>query len=253
MSKVIFFTDKLRTETPMSISGPLNNEALSEENFDCLRSKEEKPLQLTGLDELQVKQFLKETKISSSVPMSIPLIVPENFGIVYPNIMYRSSCPNLMNFPFLESLSIRTIVSLRQDEYTQEELEYMKKRNIAYYHVGMPGSKYRKQEFKTDGEQSDYMDIDSLVRKSLRVILKKESWPVLIHCSGGKHRTGIVIGSLRALMDWPVQERIEEYVCHSHPKEREVDKEYIRNFAADSTLVTLANDLKKYTQTVNED
>ncbi|WBW72101.1 inositol phosphatase [Schizosaccharomyces osmophilus] len=239
-----FTPKKLRVGTPMSTSGPLNNEALTEEDIDCIHSRENKNFELIDLDELHVR-LLKGTKIPLSVSMSGPIVVPENFGIVYPNTIFRSSCPNPMNFPFLESLCIRTIVSLRQEEYSEQELAYMASKSIKYYHFGMPGSKYRKQDSTSKGEQSDLKDIDLLVRKSLCVILNKEFWPVLVHCSGGKHRTGIVIGCLRALMSWSAQDSIDEYVSYSYPKEREIDKEYIRDFAADSTLVKSADELKK--------
>ncbi|EPX72317.1 phosphoprotein phosphatase [Schizosaccharomyces octosporus yFS286] len=236
---------KLSAGTPMSTSRPLNYEFLTEE--DCRQRKESKNCELIGFDEIPVR-LLEGTEIPSSVSMSGPSVVPENFGIVYPNIIFRSSCPSRTNFAFLESLFIRTIVSLRQEEYTDQELEYMATKNIKYYHFGMPGSKYRKQDSVSKEEGNDLIDIDILVKKSLYVILNKEFWPVLLHCSGGKHRTGIVVGSLRALMGWSVQDRIDEYVSYSYPKEREVDKEYIRDFTGDPTLVTLADELKKNLQ-----
>lgn len=174
------------------------------------------------------------------------LLVPDNFGVVYPGIIYRSACPRASNFNFLESLHIRTIISLRQEEYSEEDLHYFTKHHINYYHIAMPGSKHRKNDCISSSSNPDISDVDDLVRKTLQLLLNKENWPVLLHCSRGKHRTGIVIGCLRALMNWPVGNRLQEYISFSHPKEREVDEEYIQNFSSDPSLKSSLNDLKRY-------
>ncbi|EEB06115.1 phosphoprotein phosphatase [Schizosaccharomyces japonicus yFS275] len=192
------------------------------------------------------KKSSTTSMMATSAEAAATISDPPNFGVVCPGLVYRSGCPSLQAFPFLHQLHIRSILSLRQEEYTDEELAYMRQNNIQYFHIAMPGSKLRKNGSSTSsssatstsnstevaGEFND-IDIDALVHKALSVLLDSKNLPILVHCSGGKHRTGIVIGCFRALLGWQPEKRLEEYSRYSHPKERDIDEEYIRNFTPD--------------------
>lgn len=71
------------------------------------------------------------------------------------------------------------------------------------------------------------------IRKALAVLLDVRKHPLLVHCNRGKHRTGCVVGCLRRLQRWSIDECLNEYTDYSAPKERASDQAFIKAFAMD--------------------
>ena len=65
------------------------------------------------------------------------------------------------------------------------------------------------------------------------MLLDVRKHPLLVHCNRGKHRTGCLVGCLRRLQRWSVDECLNEYIDYSTPKERVSDQAFIKAFAVD--------------------
>ena len=93
-------------------------------------------------------------------------------------------------------------------------------------------------------------DLTSICRAVL-YLMDSSNHPVYVHCNQGKHRTGCVIGCLRRIQGWPLEEIIEEYEIYAGEKSRPGDVALIQSF--DPNLVYevavsdgLVDDLSKH-------
>ena len=113
------------------------------------------------------------------------LMPPENFNMVSPGI-YRSSFPKKRNFPYLEKLQLRTVLTLILESYPPVNQKFLILHQIQLFQFGVPGNK------------EPFVDIpEPIIAQALTVLLDKRNHPVLVHCNKGKHRTGCLIGFLR--------------------------------------------------------
>ncbi|KAH8926716.1 protein-tyrosine phosphatase [Atractiella rhizophila] len=151
-----------------------------------------------------------------------PFVPPENFGVVEDGI-FRSGFPRHQNFAYLKSLGLRTIVSFTLEEYPAENLRFIREEGINFYQFGIAG-------VKEPTEQIPKHKIDA----ALSLVLDRRNHPILIHCNKGKHRTGVLVGCLRKLMDWDLSTILEEYSRYASPKERLVDQLFIQDYSTDA-------------------
>ncbi|GAA5851003.1 hypothetical protein JCM5353_007178 [Sporobolomyces roseus] len=147
------------------------------------------------------------------------LYPPENFAIVAPGI-FRSSFPRTKNFRFLkESLKLKSVLTLIQDDYPQENLDFLEQEGIQLFQFPIPGNK----------EPFVHIPDDKIVA-AMAVLLDTRNHPLLIHCNKGKHRTGCLVGTLRRLQTWSLTAIFDEYRRYSHPKSRQMDLQFIEAF-----------------------
>lgn len=145
---------------------------------------------------------------------------PLNFSQIEGRL-YRSSFPRPGNYEFLDSLNLRTILCLVEDEpLPAQYIDWTHRRGIDLIQIGMPG---HKEAFR-DGIPYE------LVGEALRLVVNASRYPMLIHCNRGKHRTGTVVACLRKLKGWHVSRALNEYAVFSHPKERTTDQDFIEAF-----------------------
>ena len=151
---------------------------------------------------------------------------PANFGLVAPGL-YRSAFPQPVNFSFVESLGIRTVLCLVDDEpLPRQYLQWIRSRGMTLVRVGLPG---HKEAFR------DGVPIEK-VAEALSSILDRQRHPILVHCNRGKHRTGTLIACLRKTAGWHVSRALDEYRRYSHPKERSTDMDFISSFEPDALV-----------------
>ncbi|BGP13153.1 tyrosine-protein phosphatase siw14 [Rhodosporidiobolus nylandii] len=171
--------------------------------------------------------------VSSTVPGEQPplppsddsiLTPPENFAMVSAGL-YRSSFPRSQNFSFLRSLGLKSVLTLVESEYPQENLDFYEAEGIQFFQIPIPSNK---EPFVSIPE-------DKLVA-ALAVALDARNLPMLIHCNKGKHRTGCLIGVLRRLQAWSLTAVFEEYRRYSHPKSRALDLQCIEMFGGLPTV-----------------
>ena len=127
------------------------------------------------------------------------LIPPANFGFVEQDL-YRSALPIQSNFSYLQTLHLKTVVYLSQDEPSSIFLEFLKEQNVKFCSVLNSDSKAASQRF------SEQLALDALA-----IILDPDAYPILVCCTMGIHRTGAVIGCLRKLQKWGLSAIFDEF------------------------------------------
>ncbi|KAK7243249.1 hypothetical protein RIF29_38040 [Crotalaria pallida] len=146
------------------------------------------------------------------------LVPPSNFSMVEESI-FRSSFPHPSNFPFLQTLNLRSIIYLCNEPYPQENLKFLQLHNIRLFQFGIEGKKENSSPIRKDS-----------ITEALKVLIDVRNHPVLIHCKQGKHRTGCLVGCLRKLQNWCLSSVFEEYQRFAGVKSRITDLTFIEAF-----------------------
>ncbi|KAI6684373.1 hypothetical protein NL676_030286 [Syzygium grande] len=150
--------------------------------------------------------------------MGLSLSPPTNFAMVEEGI-YRSGFPRSLNFPFLRSLQLRSIVYLCTEPYPEENLSFLRSQNIRLFQFGI------------EGKTEPFVPIpQETIMEALKVLIDVRNHPVLIHCKRGKHRTGSLVGCLRKLQSWCLSSVFEEYQHFAGTKSRITDMRFIETF-----------------------
>jgi len=174
-----------------------------------------------------------ETSRVSIAPCPIrltPLIPPANYGSVQHGAVFRSGFPQAQHTDFLESLHIRSILTLVDTELSEPYTRFISEFGIDHTRVLIAANK--------DGQ---VRATDDSICAALAFVLNPDNQPLYIHCNQGRHRTGCVVGCLRKLQQWPLDEILAEYRTYASPKTRSADIELITKFEPDS-LVRWAGD-----------
>eukprot|EP00967_Tisochrysis_lutea_P124708 scaffold208729_cov45-Tisochrysis_lutea.AAC.1 len=150
------------------------------------------------------------------------LIPPQNFGLVEENL-YRCGQPLELNFPFLEKLRLRKIIHLAPDPPPPEFVSWMSEQRVELVRLG--GESGVLSAWKPVSEE--------VVVEGLQQILDPSSYPLLVMCNLGRHRTGTLIGCLRKLQHWSLTCVLEEYRRHASSKSRHLNEQFIELFDID--------------------
>jgi protein tyrosine/serine phosphatase len=191
-------------------------------------------------DELAIKLSLTRTGQSTTMELdkSQPPTPdgsgrPENFAIVGPGI-YRSSYPQHGHFQTLADLGLKTIITLVSDTPSSAYENFLASNGITHHRIYIIANK-----------DPDIFTPAEIVDKVLNLMLDPDNYPLLVHCNKGKHRTGCIVACFRKVTGWTDDTAIEEYEQYSKPKERPLDKEFIRHYDAD-VLKPLALERRLY-------
>ncbi|KAK0740770.1 tyrosine phosphatase family-domain-containing protein [Schizothecium vesticola] len=142
---------------------------------------------------------------------------PQNFGVIVPGILFRSSFPQANNYAFLEGLKLKTIVTLVQKDFSPHFFDFVAKNGIKHHIVDMKGTK--KEEIPAH-----------TMAAILQLVLDEQHHPLLIHCKQGRHRTGCVVGAVRKVTGWNIGDILDEYKSYAQPKPRDCDIDYLTGF-----------------------
>eukprot|EP00124_Ichthyophonus_hoferi_P001043 Ihof_evm5s47 gene=Ihof_evmTU5s47 len=131
--------------------------------------------------------------------MSQNYIPPLNFGMVEEDV-YRCGQPSELNFPFMEKLDIKKIIFLAPEDPSSELLNFVDDQDIALVHLGQ------------NNPTNAWTPIsEEAVLEAVQIILDPKSYPLMVMCNLGRHRTGTLIGCLRKLQRWNLTSIFEEY------------------------------------------
>ncbi|KAJ4764939.1 Phosphotyrosine protein phosphatases superfamily protein [Rhynchospora pubera] len=156
--------------------------------------------------------------VGADVASEEPLHPPVNFAMVEDGI-YRSGFPEPSNFPFLQTLKLRSIIYLCPEPYQQANVEYLKSNGIKLF------------QFAIEGSKEPFVKIpEDTIREALKVLLDDRNHPLLIHCRRGKHRTGVLVGCYRKLQKWCLASVIDEYLRFAAAKARISDQRFMESF-----------------------
>ncbi|GFP80866.1 probable tyrosine-protein phosphatase at1g05000 [Phtheirospermum japonicum] len=145
------------------------------------------------------------------------LLPPINFSVVVDKFVYRSGHLEPCNFPFLQSLELRSIIYLCPERYAKENLQFLQSNKINLFQLGIDCDNV-----------SEFLQCRGY--QIVFVICDEKNYPVLIHCKCGLHRTGCLVGCLRKLHNWCTTPVLEEYKKIAGNRFREVDLKFLREY-----------------------
>ncbi|KAK6197513.1 tyrosine phosphatase family-domain-containing protein [Scheffersomyces amazonensis] len=182
----------------------------------------------------------------------IQYVPPLNFSLVEDQI-YRSGFPMPINYPFLKQLGLKTIIYLgdlghekpkkekkKEKEKSKDKdkegkkkdkqntvdtynnyLEWISTTDITFHNLLIDSSQ------EPFNKPEEYRQAHESLTKALYIILNKNSFPILIHSNKGKHRTGLLVGLIRKILQgWCISGIFEEYEKFAMGKS-EFDLEFI--------------------------
>lgn len=158
------------------------------------------------------------------------LIPPPNFGFVEPDL-YRSSIPTEVNFSFLQSLHLKTVIYLSLDTPPKIFNDFLKEQGIDFCQI-----------ISGEGVNVGQHISEQHVLDALQIILTPERYPLAVTCKTGMHRTGTVIGCFRKLQNWSLSNIIEEFRRYTGLKPSSMHEQFIELF--DTDLVKIPSNEK---------
>ncbi|XP_010539380.1 PREDICTED: probable tyrosine-protein phosphatase At1g05000 [Tarenaya hassleriana] len=145
-------------------------------------------------------------------------VPPLNFAMV-DNGIFRSGFPEPVNFSFLQSLRLRSIIYLCPESYPEVNNEFAEANGVEVFQFGIERCK------------EPFVNIpDEVIREALKVLLDTTNHPVLVHCKSGKHRTGCLVGCLRKVQRWCLSSIFDEYQRFAASKARISDQRFMELF-----------------------
>lgn len=145
-------------------------------------------------------------------------VPPLHFALVEDSI-YRSGHPVPINFPFLRTLKLKTVIYIGDKDDNYEYYDFLKEEGVQFRYLKMKSSK-----------EPFVMNDPDVINKALEVILDTENYPILIHSNKGKHRIGVLVGIMRKLLQgWSLTGIFNEYDKYAGGK-GESDMEFIEIF-----------------------
>lgn len=138
------------------------------------------------------------------------LVPPLRFGCVQENF-YRGGYPRKVNFPFLSSLELKTIVSLTPDPIdatTDPSLyAFAQEHSIRLVHVECAQSGKGKKR----GVPMGY----TAVVRALDYIIHAQHAPVFVHCLNGAQVTSLLVACLRKMQFWSSIAIFNEFINYT--------------------------------------
>lgn len=134
-------------------------------------------------------------------------IPPLRFNLVQPNL-YRGAYPREPNFKFLETLQLKTIISLTPEPITKqtdpEFYQWAKDQSIHLMHLECAsGGKGKKRSVPLDYD---------LALSALHVMIHNQYQPIFIHCLNGGQITSLLVACLRKLQFWSAISIFNEFI-----------------------------------------
>ncbi|KAI3404554.2 OCA6 [Candida oxycetoniae] len=141
----------------------------------------------------------------SSIPDSY--IPPLRFNSIEPNL-YRGAYPRKPNFKFLETLQLKTIISLTPEPIDNDTDPYLYQwavdNKITLVHLECAsGGKGKKRSVPLDND---------LAIQALNIIIHNSNSPLFIHCLNGGQITSLLVACLRKLQFWSAISIFNEFI-----------------------------------------
>jgi len=121
-----------------------------------------------------------------------------NFHTTREGVLYRSGQPRGLGLDFVKLYGIRTLINLRSPDSdgTPEEKAFAAENGLNFYNFLIGSSA---------------AEIDKAVKRFLAIAADKSNWPILVHCSRGKERSGVMSAIYRIEFDhWRNADALEE-------------------------------------------
>ncbi|MCO5573461.1 hypothetical protein L7F22_027232 [Adiantum nelumboides] len=191
---------ELHTSSSATIPTSSSNQSIF--NDHSMHTSRHASIRESGADELEMMSS------DVSTAQSTLLVPPLNFDMICASrtrsggAIYRSGFPNERNYPFLNTLHLRTIIYLSTDEIRE---------NLRNY-VFTNSQRVKLLQFPVQVNKEPFQEMDQkIVLDVLRAILDKRNHPILIHCNKGKYRVGVITALIRRLQGWNMTSIYDEY------------------------------------------
>ncbi|RPB02218.1 hypothetical protein L873DRAFT_1763082 [Choiromyces venosus 120613-1] len=159
-------------------------------------------------------------------PLSVPpgvVIPPLRFSVVEDKL-YRGSYPRPLNFEFLESLRLKTILSLTEDPLNEAAAGWCWSRGIDMVHICPEGGSKKEAPLRHP---------DAI--KILQIILDNTRGPLYVHCLNGSEVTGLAMASLRKVQLWATPAIVSEMMRFSETHSSSFDL-FLEEFVGPVTI-----------------
>jgi protein tyrosine/serine phosphatase len=144
-----------------------------------------------------------------------------HFGTVREGVLYRSGQPRGLGLAWVKHFGIRTLVNLRKphSDGTPEEKAFAAANGLNFYNFSIGSS---------------HADIEQTVARFLAIVDDQSNWPILVHCSRGKERSGVLSAVFRIEYDrWPNDRALEEtYRLGLEKGHMPIPENFIKNYRA---------------------
>ncbi len=135
-------------------------------------------------------------------------------------VLYRSGQPRGLGLNWVKLRGIHTLVNLRgpDSDGVAEEQAFAARHGIEFVQIPMG----------TDG-----YDLGQSADQFLDIVADEANWPILVHCSRGKERAGIMSALYRIQYDqWPILNVVRESIALGlDPQEQPAAYRFIEEFA----------------------
>ena len=144
-----------------------------------------------------------------------------HFGTVREGMLYRSGQPRGLGLAWVKHSGIRTLINLRKphSDGTPEEKAFAVENGLNFYNFSIGSS---------------HKDIEQTVERFLAIVDDKSNWPILVHCSRGKERSGVLSAVFRIEYDqWPNDQALQEtYRLGLEEGHMPIPENFIKNYRA---------------------
>lgn len=111
----------------------------------------------------------------------------DRFSMVSPGVWRSHQPESIAEYDLLKDAGIKTVINLREESFAEKERPIVENMGMKFYNFAWSGVAI---------PSSDE------VNQALEIIDAPNCQPVLVHCTYGKDRTGMMIGMYRRLKGW---------------------------------------------------
>jgi len=180
------------------------------------------------------------------------LFPPASFGNVESNV-YRSAFPTEVNYGFLQTLNLKTVVILggsgtalsasTSNDPPPSFWSFLEDLSIRAIVVGTPAAAVASPHDDVQQPQQHSFSqpqprlSEEMVVCSLQALVDPANHPVLITCASGKYLTGAVVGCLRKMQHWALVCVFEEYRRFAGQRLHQQHEQFVELFDTDLVVV----------------
>ncbi|KAN0060438.1 hypothetical protein ACQY0O_007768 [Thecaphora frezii] len=178
----------------------------------------------------------------STPPATAPLLHPPPLFAPVAPCIYRSATPTPSSHAFLETLQLRTILSLTSELPSPTLSRFAKKHRIRFVHFGPSSSSLSSLPAPPShlpGTTSGRLEIltTETLKDSLELLLDRRTHPVLVTDTSGIHEIGVLLACLRKLQRWNFATILVEYRNFAGNRARAANERLVEMF--DTDLIAL--------------
>ncbi len=145
------------------------------------------------------------------------LVEPWGLFEIVPGLLYRSAEPRAMHLAHLDRLGIKTLVCVKRTLPHVRTLAHAASHDLHVARIDL-------------GPDGNIMP--QAIQRAVDAVTQPGLGTVLLHCDGGRHRTGIVAAALRRAQGWSLERTLDEYERLAAPTPRVSDSAAIVRYFA---------------------